>query len=208
MLKKLFRTFFNGVPVTDFRGAYNSVMCLGKQKCLAHLLRDLSRTRHYHNPGEDWPEFYRRLRRLIRDSMRLKKAKQGMMLEVYERRKARIRKRLDEFIDQAWKEKYARRLQKILGRHWEELLTFLDHEEVPPDKNDWERLIRPAVLIRKNNYANGSEKGAQTQATFMIILRTLKMRGHNPVQILVDALKSYVRSGKLPPVPTKITANG
>ena len=55
------------------------------------------------------------------------------MLEVYERRKARIRKRLDEFIDQAWKEKYARRLQKILGRHWEELLTFLDHEEVPPE---------------------------------------------------------------------------
>ena len=29
----------------------------------------------------------------------------------------------------------------------------------------------------------------------MNILRTLKMRGHNPVQVLVDALKSYVRSG-------------
>jgi hypothetical protein len=29
----------------------------------------------------------------------------------------------------------------------------------------------------------------------MKILRTLKMRGHNPVQVLVDALKSYVRSG-------------
>ena len=47
--------------------------------------------------------------------------------------------------------------------------------------------------IRNNNYANGSEKGAKPQATFMTILRTLKMRGHNPVQVLVDALKSYVR---------------
>ena len=47
--------------------------------------------------------------------------------------------------------------------------------------------------IRNNNYANGSEKGAKPQATFMTILRTLKMRGHNPVQLLVDALKSYVR---------------
>ena len=99
-------------------------MCLARQKCLPHLLRDLSRTRHYHNPGKDWPEFYRRLRRLIRDSMRLKKAKQGMVLEVYERRKARIRKRLDEFIDQEWKQKHARRLQKRLRRHCEELLTF------------------------------------------------------------------------------------
>jgi len=26
--------------------------------------------------------------------------------------------------------------------------------------------------------------------------------------ILVNALKSYVRSGQLPPLPTKITANG
>ena len=90
----------------------------------------------------------------------------------------------------------------------EELFTFLDHDEVPSDNNGGERGIRPAVLIRKNSYGNGSERGAQTQAVMMTIMRTLKMREHNPVQICVDALKSYVRSGKLPPLPTKITANG
>ena len=58
VLKRLFRSFFNGVLVTDFWGAYNSVSCLAKQKCLPHLLRDLNRTRHYHNPGGDWPEFH------------------------------------------------------------------------------------------------------------------------------------------------------
>jgi len=156
----------------------------------------------------DWPEFYRRLRRLIRDGMRLKKEKQDLGQEVYERRKVRIRKRLDEFIDQGWKEKHARRLQKRLRRHREELLTFLDHEEVPPDNNAGERGIRPAVLIRKNSYANGSEKGAQTQATLMTILHTLKVRGHNPLQVLVVALKAYWHSGQLPPLPTKITAEG
>jgi hypothetical protein len=40
----------------------------------------------------------------------------------------------------------------------------------------------------------------------MNILRNLKMRGRNPVQVLVDALKSYVRSGQLALLPTKITA--
>ena len=39
----------------------------------------------------------------------------------------------------------------------------------------------------------------------MNILRTLKMRGHNPVQFLVDALKSYMRSEQLALLPTKIT---
>ena len=115
----------------------------------------------YHKPGEDWPEFYRRLRCLIRDSMRLKKNKQGMALEVYERRKARIRKRLGEFIDQEWKQEYARRLQKRLRRHCEEL--FLDYDEVPPDNNARERGVRPAVLIRRNRYGNGSQRGAQTR---------------------------------------------
>ena len=71
--------------------------------------------------------------------MRLKKDKQGMALEVYKRRKTRIRKRLDEFIDQEWKQKHARRLQKRLRRHREELITFLDHDEVPPDNNGGER---------------------------------------------------------------------
>ena len=41
---------------------------------------------------------------MIRDSMQMKKGKQGSGLEVYEGRKARIRKRLDEFIDQEWKQ--------------------------------------------------------------------------------------------------------
>lgn len=53
VLKKLFRACFNRILVTDFWGGYNLVICHAKQKCLPHLVRDLSRTRHYHNPGGD-----------------------------------------------------------------------------------------------------------------------------------------------------------
>ena len=69
--------------------------------------------------------------------------------------------------------------------HREKLPTFLDHEEVPSDNNGGKRGIRPAVLIRKNSYGNGSKKRVQTKAVLMII-----MRGHNAMQILMDALKS------------------
>jgi 2-hydroxy-3-keto-5-methylthiopentenyl-1-phosphate phosphatase len=78
VLNRLRRLFFNGVLVTDFRGAYNSVSCFAKRKCLPHLLRDLNRTRHYHNPWGDWSEFHRRLRQLIMDGMRLKKAEKDI----------------------------------------------------------------------------------------------------------------------------------
>ena len=49
--------------------------------------------------------------------------------------------------------------------------------------------IRPASA-QKNSYANGSAKGAQTQAPLITIRHTLKMLGHNPVQLLVEVLKS------------------
>jgi hypothetical protein len=42
----------------------------------------------------------------------------------------------------------------------------------------------------------------------MTVLRAPKMRGHNPVQVLVVALNSYIRSGQLPPLPTKVSAIG
>ncbi len=69
-------------------------------------------------------------------------------------------------------------------------------------------VFRPWYNDILNSYGNGSERGAQIQLLLMNIMRTLKMRGHNPVQILLNSLKSYVRSGKLAPLPTKITANG
>ncbi len=75
----------------------------------------------------------------------------------------------------------------------------------------WHRMgeiFRPWYDGFPNSDGDGSERGEQTQSVLRTIMCTLKMCGHNPVQILVDALKSYVRSGKLPPLPTKITANG
>ena len=65
-----------------------------------------------------------------------------------------------------------------------------------------------SASAQKNSYVNSSVKVAQTQATLMTIRRTLKMRGHNPVQVLVEVLKSNVLSTQQPPLPTKITAGG
>ena len=79
------------------------------------------------------------------------------------------------------------------------MFTFLDHPEVPLDNNHGERQIRPAVIVRKNSYANGSEDGAETQAILMSVFRTLKQRGHNPVSAVLEAVRTYLRTGQLPP---------
>src|SRR5512135_2323669 len=207
-LKKFFKNEFAGVLVTDFWGAYNAVVCAQKQKCLPHLLRDLKRTTHYHKPGGDWPAFSKQLKRLIRDSIRLSKRRGELSAERFAARRHRLQQRLHELLVQEWKERHARRLVKRLRRHEAELFTFLDHPDVPSDNNHAERQIRPAVIVRKNSYANGSEQGAETQAVLMSVFRTLKQRGHNPVSAVLDAVRVYLKTGQLPQLPARITENG
>jgi transposase len=207
-LKKFFKKEFAGVLVTDFWSAYNAVVAAHKQKCLPHLLRDIKRTQHYHKPGGDWPAFAKQLKRLIRDSLRLSKRRRELPAERFAARRRRLEDRLHALLAQPWENRHARRLVKRLRRHASELFTFLDHPEVPSDNNHGERQIRPAVIARKNSYANGSEDGAQTQAVLMSVFRTLKQRGHNPVSAALEAVRDYLRTGELPPLPKAITENG
>ncbi len=97
---------------------------------------------------------------------------------------------------------------KRLRRHASELFTFLDHADVPFDNDHAERGIRPAVIARKNSYANGSEEGAETQAVLMSVFRTLKQRGRNPASAVVEAIRTYLQTGQLPPLPEKVTELG
>jgi len=71
-----------------------------------------------------------------------------------------------------------------------------------------ERMIRPAVILRKNSQCNRSEKGAPVQAVLMSIFRTLKLRGHDPLQVIPDALRTYLKTGTPPPLPGPIVADG
>ena len=102
----------------------------------------------------------------------------------------------------------ASRLGKRLLRHADQLFTFLDYPDVAFENNFAERMIRPAVILRKTSQSNRSEKGAAAQAVLMSIYRTLKLRGHNPIAAVTKALRSYVQTGTLPPLPEETVADG
>ena len=201
VLAKFFRAEFAGTLVSDFWGAYNAVVCSRRQVCLAHLLRDLKHVEQYKHPTKHWPKFAKKLRRLVRDAMRLKRRQLELAADTYVSRCQRLHDRLDALIATPWKDSQAKRLLKRFRRHREHLFTFLDDPAVPADNNHGERAIRPAVIIRKNSYGNRSQRGADTQAVLMSIYRTLKQRGHDPLATITNALTEYLTTGKLPPLP-------
>lgn len=205
-LEKFFIEAFDGILVSDFWAAYNAVCADGRQYCLAHLLRELEKVDQY-NDSAEWQAFAKKLRRLIRDGIRLRK-RDNFEPEKYKSRIRYIDQRLMSLADDEYSDDDARRLGKRLTKYCDGLFTFLDYPDVPFDNNLAERMIRPAVILRKNSQSNRSEKGAATQAVLMSVYRTLKLRGHNPMNVIADALRTYLATGILPSLPATIVANG
>ncbi len=206
VLQRFFGDAFDGILLHDFWTAYESIDVLDRQYCLVHLLRELEKV-DQHNTTSEWQSFAKMLRRLIHDGIRLRK-RPDFSPEKYQSRILRLGRRLDAFIATACDDPDARRLLKRLRRTGDHLFTFLDYPQIPFENNFAERMIRPAVILRKNSQSNRSNRGAVTQAVLMSIYRTLRLRGHDPLQTIAAALRTYLQTRQLPPLPTPAIAGG
>jgi transposase len=205
-LQKFFVQTYRGTLVSDFWAAYFNVACDDRQMCIPHLLREVIKVDD-RNDAVQWKAFSRQLKRLLGDGLRLRK-RGDFSKERYASRIGLINKRLWALADAIYRDADAARLAERIGKYRDYLFTFLDTPGVPPDNNHAERMIRPAVILRKNSLCNRSERGAATQAVLMSVYRTLKLRGRDPTKTIADALKTYLTTGTLPDLPAESAADG
>lgn len=205
-LQEFFTEAFGGVLITDFWAAYGTIGADDRQYCLVHLLRELEKVDQT-NVSTEWNAFAKKLRRLVRDGIRLRH-RPDFSPERYARRIKLIDDRLCVLAQGPYQDRDATRLAKRLDRYIDYLFTFLSRMDVPYENNFAERMIRPAVILRKNSQSNRSEKGAATQGVLMSVYRTLRLRGHDPIATLVEALRTYTQTGQLPPLPPAGVADG
>ena len=92
-LHKFFTETFEGVLITDFWQAYWSVDVRDRQFCLPHLLRDMVGV-DQHSQSACWPAFSKKLRRLLRDGMRLAARRREFEPEDYRRHCTQLDTRL------------------------------------------------------------------------------------------------------------------
>jgi len=171
-------------------------------------LRELKEVDAGSDNGGDWPAFAKRLRRIYGDGIRLELARPTLPADEFGMKLARLHGRITDLAVGDWANPHARRLAKRLSKYGAQLLTFVEFEGVPSSNNHAEREVRPAVLMRKASYGNQSERGARTRSVLMSMMRTLKKRGLDPMSTLVDALRIYATTGKLPPLPDKARSEG
>lgn len=198
-LQKFFTEEFEGVLITDFWSAYESVIADDRQYCLVHLLRELEKVDE-HNDCDEWQAFAKTLRRLLRDGIRLRK-RPDFASGKFASKVQLLDKRLTALSRVEPVDGDTRRLTKRLRKHVDHIFTFLDYDDVPFDNNFAERQIRPAVILRKNSQSNRSDRGAATQSVLMSVYRTLRLRGLNPTETIANALKTYITTGTIPTLP-------
>ena len=180
---------FSGVLVSDFYAAYHHYDG-PKQRCWAHLLRDIHDLRALYPddaPLAQWADAVHQLYRQARACTPPRPKRRRAAQLALERQLLTI---CQPFLDDssAVQAKLCRRIE----RHIKELFVFVAEPVVPSDNNAAERSLRHLVISRKISGGTRSERGTDSKMTLASLFGTWRVQGLNPLtacrQLLVSPL--------------------
>jgi transposase len=190
-VKSLLGENFKGILSSDCWSAYNPVSAVHKQKCLAHIERELKgMKKSLHQSNRLFAE---KVLEVLYDARNAHRAFNRGEMEQFQldgRRllyEAQLHTVIQTPPPQGWAAD-ALNLAHRFRRHWNEWFTFLSYPEVKPDNNDAERALRPVVIHRKVSGGARSHWGGQLVAMMFSFLETMRLQDKNPVQELFQCL--------------------
>ncbi|MGC9025883.1 MAG: IS66 family transposase [Chloroflexia bacterium] len=183
---------FRGTLVSDCFRAYDhrELAAWLKQKCVGHLLRNLSELEESKTRGA--VRFARAVTALLRAALALKGEKADLPDTVFAERAAALEQRLDALIDERrrFTDPDNARFAKRLRKQRPHLLRFLYVDGLEATNERAERQLRPAVITRKTNGCNRTEGGAEAHAILASVLATCRQRASSILDFLVQAQRS------------------
>ena len=188
-----------GTLVSDRHGAYTHWPASRRQVCWAHLERDF---RHWKDQGKGLGS---KGLSVCREVFALwKDFKEGRLTAGFLTRMIEpVRKRMKNLL-MWWRDQgsgkpraFAERLLSCEQSLW----TFTLHrgvEHVEPTNNHAERMLRPAVLWRKNSFGSQGMRGCRFVQRLLTVVHTLRLQGRNVLDYLCRAVEAH-RTGRRPP---------
>jgi transposase len=79
-----------------------------------------------------------------------------------------------------------KKILRSLRRHWEGLVIFVNDPRVPLHNNRAERLLRNAVILRKNSFGSGTQWAGELSAKVFSLFQTWLINGLDPQALLLD----------------------
>lgn len=190
---KLLGDAFDGTVICDFYGGYDRLSG-PKQRCLAHLMREVKDLSEADESFAACP-LSRKLLRWCKDALAHKKRWEDLDDPTYELRASRLEDRLDGLAAGSWPHADAGRLIKRLRRYRPELTRFLWEKNLEGTNNAAERALRPAVVLRKITGGNRSEAGAAAWAKLASLMRTADQKKLGVYEATKKLVWEYWESG-------------
>jgi transposase len=171
---------FAGTLISDCFTAYDHSQLEGwlKQKCVGHLLKDLS----HMESGKSGRAvcFARAVSAVLRAALALRdeKAKGRVEATEFKTQAQHLEAQLDGLIDERRRLSDADnvRFAKRLRKHRAHLLRFLYEDGVDATNNQAERMLRPAVIVRKTGGCNRTPEGAAAHSILASVLVTCRQQ--------------------------------
>ena len=135
--------------------------------------------------------FSRRVAALLRRAMALKRRRGTISAHGYVVQRGKVHAEWDRLLSGTYTDPDNARLAKLLRKHRESVLRFLDQDAVEATNNLAEREVRPAVIARNLSAGNRTEAGAETHAVLASMLRTCCRQGRG----ILEALTVLLRHG-------------
>lgn len=176
---------FEGVLVSDFYSAYDSVGC-PQQRCLIHLMRDLN-DEVLSNP------FDNELKQVVTQFAELLKAvvetvdRFGLKKYFLKRHLADVEQFYRGITKADYRSEAATKCKERFERNRDKLFTFLSYDGVPWHNNNAEHAIKAFARLRDVIGGASTEKGLEEYLTLLSICQTCKYMG-------IDFL-GFLRSG-------------
>ncbi len=177
---------FKGILISDFYAGYESLKCK-HQKCWVHLIRDLNEDL-YKNPYDtEYEKFILELRNLIIPIF--------ASIDKYGSKKYhfnKFRKSIDIFynrviMNKVYTSEIALKYQTRFKKHWANLFTFLELDNIPWNNNMAERGLRHLAVQRK--ISTYFDKGIKNYLLFLGLMQTCRFQKKSFLKFLLSGKK-------------------
>jgi transposase len=206
-----FFTASTGVLMTDRFASYKALQAaIRKAWCWVHVRRDFLKifngVKKLKQWAKEWLEKIAQLFVLNHKRFELWSAGWhfGTQWEQAETAlKQHVQHMQDTLQEQIWRTDIHPEQKKALSSlkvHWHGLTMFLDDPRIPLHNNRAERLLRNAVILRKNSYGSGTEWSGHLTARLFSIVQTWLINRLDPQKLLRFYFDECSRTpGKPPP---------
>jgi len=169
---------FSGILASDFYAAYDHYPGL-KQRCRAHLLRDIHDLVQQHPTDRGLRRWAERVHKVYLRSRAYAHPEARERARARRRFEAALLRICRPFPDD--EQAPQRTLCARIERYSSELFVFVAHPEVPPDNNAAERSLRHLVTSRKISGGTRSDQRTDTKMTLSTLFGTWHARGLDPL---------------------------